>query len=61
MLLAPASPPSCGARRVFLGPSCVLTNVKSPRAEISRRGSFTDTWVKRGATLGANASAAPLD
>jgi UDP-2-acetamido-3-amino-2,3-dideoxy-glucuronate N-acetyltransferase len=41
---------------VFLGPSCVLTNVSNPRAEIRRRGQFERTLVRRGATLGANAT-----
>jgi UDP-2-acetamido-3-amino-2,3-dideoxy-glucuronate N-acetyltransferase len=41
---------------VFCGPSCVFTNVKNPRAELSRRGSFIATRVRRGATLGANAT-----
>jgi UDP-2-acetamido-3-amino-2,3-dideoxy-glucuronate N-acetyltransferase len=41
---------------VFLGPSCVLTNVSNPRAEISRKGSFERTVVRRGATVGANAT-----
>lgn len=39
---------------VFLGPSCVLTNVKRPRA--NRRGTFEPTLVRRGATIGANAT-----
>jgi UDP-2-acetamido-3-amino-2,3-dideoxy-glucuronate N-acetyltransferase len=41
---------------VFLGPSCVLTNVVNPRAEIRRRGHFAVTRIRRGATLGANAT-----
>lgn len=41
---------------VFCGPSCVFTNVTNPRAEISRRGSYARTLVKRGATIGANAT-----
>jgi UDP-2-acetamido-3-amino-2,3-dideoxy-glucuronate N-acetyltransferase len=41
---------------VFLGPSCVLTNVENPRAGISRHGRFTPTLVRRGATVGANAT-----
>ncbi|MBI4954908.1 MAG: N-acetyltransferase [Myxococcales bacterium] len=40
----------------FLGPSCVLTNVKNPRAEVSRRDAFARTLIRRGATLGANAT-----
>ena len=39
---------------VFCGPSMVFTNVHNPRAEISRKDEYRKTWVKRGATLGAN-------
>ena len=41
---------------VFCGPSCVFTNVVNPRAEISRRDEFRTTRVRRGATIGANAT-----
>ncbi len=41
---------------VFCGPSVVFTNVKYPRAAISRRDQFATTRVGRGATLGANAT-----
>jgi UDP-2-acetamido-3-amino-2,3-dideoxy-glucuronate N-acetyltransferase len=41
---------------VFCGPSCVFTNVKHPRAELSRKSAFVATRVRRGATLGANAT-----
>lgn len=41
---------------VFCGPSCVFTNVNNPRAEIERKDEFRETWVKRGATIGANAT-----
>ena len=41
---------------VFCGPSCVFTNVDNPRAEISRKSDFRHTLVKRGATIGANAT-----
>jgi UDP-2-acetamido-3-amino-2,3-dideoxy-glucuronate N-acetyltransferase len=41
---------------VFIGPSAVLTNVKNPRAEISRRDHFEKTLLRRGATIGANAT-----
>ena len=41
---------------VFLGPSCVFTNVKHPRAHVGRRDAFGRTLVCRGATLGANAT-----
>lgn len=39
---------------VFCGPSCVFTNVKNPRAEVSRKHEYRDTLVRTGATLGAN-------
>ena len=39
---------------VFCGPSCVFTNVKNPRSELSRQRAFEPTRVRRGATLGAN-------
>ena len=41
---------------VFCGPSCVFTNVNNPRAEISRKSEYRPTKVKRGATIGANAT-----
>lgn len=41
---------------VFLGPSCVLTNVSNPRAEISRKALYEQTLIRRGATVGANAT-----
>jgi len=43
---------------VFCGPSCVFTNVKTPRAAFPRRGSsfYETTRVKHGATIGANAT-----
>jgi len=41
---------------VFCGPSCVFTNVNNPRAEIERKFEFRNTLVKRGATIGANAT-----
>lgn len=41
---------------VFCGPSMVFTNVRNPRAEISRKDEFADTVVRRGATIGANAT-----
>ena len=41
---------------VFLGPSCVFTNVINPRSFISRRNEFCQTLVKKGATIGANAT-----
>lgn len=41
---------------VFCGPSVVFTNVFNPRSFISRRDKFRKTWVKKGATLGANAT-----
>lgn len=41
---------------VFCGPSCVFTNVINPRAEIERKSEYLATVVKRGATIGANAT-----
>ena len=41
---------------VFLGPSCVFTNVKTPRAFIDRSDEFNDTVVEKGASIGANAT-----
>jgi len=41
---------------VFCGPSCVFTNVNNPRSEIERKDEFRLTLVKRGATIGANAT-----
>jgi len=41
---------------VFCGPSCVFTNVSNPRAHVSRRHEFRPTRVKRGASIGANAT-----
>ncbi|MFW6159337.1 MAG: acyltransferase [Planctomycetota bacterium] len=41
---------------VFLGPSCVLTNVTNPRAQVVRRGIYETTRIRRGATIGANAT-----
>jgi len=39
---------------VFCGPSMVFTNVYNPRSAVSRKDEYRDTWVGRGATLGAN-------
>ena len=41
---------------VFLGPSCVFTNVLNPRSAVSRRDEYMKTLVKTGATIGANAT-----
>lgn len=41
---------------VFCGPSCVFTNVINPRAEVDRKDAFRPTRVRRGATIGANAT-----
>jgi len=41
---------------VFCGPSCVFTNVVNPRSHVSRKHEFRSTVVKRGATIGANAT-----
>jgi UDP-2-acetamido-3-amino-2,3-dideoxy-glucuronate N-acetyltransferase len=41
---------------VFCGPSCVFTNVTNPRSQIVRKSEYRRTLVKRGATIGANAT-----
>lgn len=41
---------------VFLGPSCVFTNVVNPRSEVVRRHRYQSTRVRRGASVGANAT-----
>jgi UDP-2-acetamido-3-amino-2,3-dideoxy-glucuronate N-acetyltransferase len=41
---------------VFVGPSAVFTNVRTPRAAVSRKSAFVATRVGRGATIGANAT-----
>ena len=40
--------------KVFCGPSMVFTNVYNPRSSINRKNEYRDTFVKKGATLGAN-------
>jgi UDP-2-acetamido-3-amino-2,3-dideoxy-glucuronate N-acetyltransferase len=40
----------------FIGPSAVFTNVTNPRSEIPRRDEYRQTMVRRGATIGANAT-----
>jgi UDP-2-acetamido-3-amino-2,3-dideoxy-glucuronate N-acetyltransferase len=41
---------------VFLGPSCVLTNVTNPRSQVKRHSLYEGTLLKRGCTIGANAT-----
>jgi UDP-2-acetamido-3-amino-2,3-dideoxy-glucuronate N-acetyltransferase len=41
---------------VFLGPSMVFTNVMNPRSHINRKNEYQETLVKRGASIGANAT-----
>lgn len=41
---------------VFLGPSCVFTNVINPRSAVNRKNSYAKTKVGKGATIGANAT-----
>ena len=41
---------------VFLGPSMVFTNVINPRSAVNRRGTYSKTVVKKGASIGANAT-----
>lgn len=41
---------------VFLGPSCVFTNVINPRSFIERKNEYRQSIIKKGATIGANAT-----
>jgi UDP-2-acetamido-3-amino-2,3-dideoxy-glucuronate N-acetyltransferase len=41
---------------VFLGPSCVFTNISNPRSQIVRRSLYEKTLVRRGASIGANST-----
>ncbi len=41
---------------VFLGPSCVFTNVTNPRSAVNRRGQYAKTHVGKGVSIGANAT-----
>jgi len=41
---------------VFCGPSCVFTNVTNPRSHVSRKSEYRATLVRRGSTIGANAT-----
>jgi UDP-2-acetamido-3-amino-2,3-dideoxy-glucuronate N-acetyltransferase len=41
---------------VFIGPNAVFTNVRNPRAHVSRKDAFEKTVIGRGATIGANAT-----
>lgn len=41
---------------VFLGPSCVLTNVTNPRSQVLRRALYEKTLLRRGCSIGANAT-----
>lgn len=41
---------------VFLGPNCVFTNVINPRSYINRKKELKNTYIKKGATIGANAT-----
>jgi len=41
---------------VFCGPSCVFTNVLNPRSQVSRKREYQPTLVRRGASIGANAT-----
>lgn len=41
---------------VFLGPSMVFTNVTNPRSAVNRRGNYEKTLVRKGASIGANAT-----
>lgn len=41
---------------VFCGPSCVFTNVTTPRSEVNRQSEYAQTLVRKGTTIGANAT-----
>jgi UDP-2-acetamido-3-amino-2,3-dideoxy-glucuronate N-acetyltransferase len=41
---------------VFLGPSMVFTNVINPRSAVNRKNEYARTWVRKGVTIGANAT-----
>jgi UDP-2-acetamido-3-amino-2,3-dideoxy-glucuronate N-acetyltransferase len=41
---------------VFLGPSCVFTNVTNPRSAVNRKNQYAKTHVGKGASIGANAT-----
>ena len=41
---------------VFMGPSCVFTNVINPRSEVERKDEYRRTLIKKGASIGANAT-----
>lgn len=41
---------------VFLGPSMVFTNITNPRSAVNRRGEYSSTIVRKGASIGANAT-----
>jgi UDP-2-acetamido-3-amino-2,3-dideoxy-glucuronate N-acetyltransferase len=41
---------------VFLGPSCVLTNITNPRSQVNRHSLYEKTLIRRGATIGANST-----
>lgn len=41
---------------VFLGPSMVFTNITNPRSEVSRKDQYRETLIRKGATIGANAT-----
>lgn len=41
---------------VFCGPSMVFTNVTTPRAEVNRQNEYSETLVRKGSTIGANAT-----
>lgn len=44
---------------VFLGPSCVLTNVTNPRSQVNRQSLYETILLRRGCTIGANATVVP--
>ena len=44
---------------VFLGPSCVLTNITNPRSQVNRHSLYEKTLFRRGCSIGANATIVP--
>lgn len=46
----------CCEDDVFIGPSAVFTNVRNPRSAVSRKNEYLPTFIRKGATIGANAT-----
>lgn len=47
---------TCIEDDVFLGPSCVLTNISNPRSQVKRQHLYEETHLQKGCTIGANAT-----